>query len=86
MYKRAKLSETPSTKVIGTHSGTFQADEAMGVFLLRQLPAYRSAKVVRSRDPAVLEGLDLVLDVGGVYSHDDKRYDHHLLELTHVGR
>ena len=26
---------------IGTHSGTFQADEAMGVWLLRQLPQLR---------------------------------------------
>jgi len=79
--KRAKLEDdtTParSDKVIGTHSGTFQADEAMGVFLLRQIPAYRNSKVVRSRDPKVLDALDIVIDVGGVYDHSKLRYDHH---------
>jgi len=63
--------------VIGTHSGTFQADEAMGCFLLRQLPEYRNSKVVRSRDPKVLETLDIVIDVGGIYDHAKRRYDHH---------
>jgi len=77
-YKRAKLSHLePSTKIIGTHSGTFQADEALGVWLLRQLPLYRQSPVVRSRDPAVLEGCDIVIDVGGTYDHTKLRYDHH---------
>ena len=35
---------------IGTHSGAFQADEALGVHLLRLLPAYKNAPVTRSRD------------------------------------
>lgn len=65
-FKRAKTESTlqPSTKVIGTHSGTFQADEAMGVWLLRQLPEYYQSNVVRSRDLEVLNKLDIVLDVG----------------------
>lgn len=45
--------------------------------MLRQLPAYRNSPVVRSRDPAVLEKLPIVIDVGGVYDHDKLRYDHH---------
>eukprot|EP00934_Nitzschia_sp_Nitz4_P005286 Nitzschia sp. Nitz4//scaffold178_size73299//983//2307//NITZ4_005688-RA/size73299-snap-gene-0.130-mRNA-1//1//CDS//3329539089//5276//frame0 len=76
-YKRAKLDDTVSSKVMGTHSGTFQADEAMGIWMLRQTPEYRNAKVVRSRDLKVLEPLDIVIDVGGIYDHDKKRYDHH---------
>ena len=77
-YKRAKLSSLPpSARVIGTHSGTFQADEALGVWLLRQVPEYRNSPVVRSRDPAVLEKCDIVIDVGGVYDHANLRYDHH---------
>jgi uncharacterized UPF0160 family protein len=76
-YKRVKLDETVSDKVIGTHSGTFQADEAMGVWMLRQTPEYRNAKVVRSRDLKVLDPLDIVIDVAGVYDHDKCRYDHH---------
>jgi len=49
----------------------------MGCFLLRQLPEYRLSKIVRSRDPKVLETCDIVIDVGGVYDHEKKRYDHH---------
>lgn len=44
---------------------------------MRQLPAYRSSPVIRSRDPQVLEPLDIVIDVGGLYDHDKLRYDHH---------
>ena len=66
-----------SDKIIGTHSGTFQADEALGVWMLRQLPDYRNSKVVRSRDTSVLDKLDIVIDVGGIYDPDAKRYDHH---------
>jgi len=77
MYKRAKLSIPPSTKTIGTHSGTFQADEALGVWILRQLPEYRNSAVVRSRDPDTLVKCDIVIDVGGVYDHATLRYDHH---------
>jgi uncharacterized UPF0160 family protein len=78
VFKRAKLDESSiSAKVIGTHSGTFQADEAMGVWMLRQLPIYRNSKVVRSRDPSALVDLDIVIDVGGEYNHSNLRYDHH---------
>jgi uncharacterized UPF0160 family protein len=76
-YKRAKLDPTPSLKRIGTHSGTFQADEALGVWMLRQVNDYRNSKVVRSRDSELLKDLDIVLDVGGVYDHSALRYDHH---------
>ncbi|KAJ2238945.1 hypothetical protein GGH97_005218, partial [Coemansia sp. RSA 475] len=64
-------------KLIGTHSGTFHCDEALACFMLRQLTEYSDAKIVRSRDPAVLETCDIVVDVGGVYDHEAKRYDHH---------
>jgi uncharacterized UPF0160 family protein len=32
-----------STKVIGTHNGTFHCDEALAVFLLRQTATYAHA-------------------------------------------
>jgi uncharacterized UPF0160 family protein len=76
-FKRAKLDDLPSEQIIGTHSGTFQADEAMGVFMLRQVSKYRNSKVVRSRDLEVLDKLDIVIDVGGIYDHTKLRYDHH---------
>ena len=42
-------------------------DEALGCFLLKKLEEYRYAEIVRSRDPAILESCDIVLDVGSVY-------------------
>ncbi len=74
---KSSFSHPVSSLVIGTHSGTFQADEAMGVWLLRQLPQYYKSKVVRTRDPDILAPLDIVIDVGGVYDHSKLRYDHH---------
>lgn len=62
---------------IGTHSGAFQADEALGCWLLKRLPEYVNAPIVRSRDPKVLEPLHIVIDVGGTYDHSKLRYDHH---------
>lgn len=64
-------------KTIGTHSGTFHCDEALACYMLSRLSDYKDAQIVRSRDPAVLETCDIVVDVGGAYSHEDKRYDHH---------
>jgi len=73
-----KTSALPASgKTIGTHSGSFQADEALGCWLLRQLPLFAGARIVRSRDAAVLEPCDIVIDVGGVYDHEKLRYDHH---------
>lgn len=64
-------------KAIGTHSGTFQADEALGVFLLRQLKRWSAVPLVRTRDLEKLKPLEIVIDVGGEYEHDRLRYDHH---------
>ncbi|KAJ7092759.1 GAMM1 protein [Mycena epipterygia] len=74
----------PST-VIGTHIGTFHCDEALAVFLLRQTVTYRDAgKVKRSRDPAVLETCDIVVDVGAVYDESKQLFDHHQRGFTEV--
>ncbi|CAE8685011.1 unnamed protein product, partial [Polarella glacialis] len=62
---------------VGTHSGTFQADEALACWLLRQLPDYAQAEVIRSRDLQVLEPLDIVVDVGASYDPSRLRFDHH---------
>ncbi|KAJ3761889.1 GAMM1 protein [Lentinula raphanica] len=76
-------SETPLTKkarmgkIIGTHNGTFHCDEALAVFLLRHTATYRDSDVKRSRDPAVLDACDIVVDVGAVYDESKQRFDHH---------
>ncbi|OLL25440.1 UPF0160 protein [Neolecta irregularis DAH-3] len=61
---------------LGTHSGTFHADEALAIYLLRLLPKYKHSTLLRSRDPALLETCDLVVDVGGKYDRV-KWFDHH---------
>ena len=58
-------------------SGQFHADEALAVYLLRLLPAYKSSSLIRTRDPALLKQCHTVVDVGGDYSPPDNRYDHH---------
>lgn len=40
-------------KKIGTHSGCFHCDEALACFMLKQLPEYSNAEIIRSRDPEV---------------------------------
>ena len=64
-------------KRIGTHSGSFHCDEALGCWLLRRTQEFAGAEIVRSRDPEVLKDLDVVIDVGGVYDAGSNRFDHH---------
>jgi len=65
-------------KTVGTHSGTFHADEVVGAMLLTNFThEFRNAQIVRSRDPKVLNDLDLILDVGDEYDPKRHRYDHH---------
>ena len=63
--------------IIATHNGKFHADDVFGVALLTQL--FPDAQVVRSRDKEVLDGADIVLDVGGTYDAAARRFDHHQL-------
>ncbi|KAH6690588.1 metal-dependent protein hydrolase [Plectosphaerella plurivora] len=82
--KRLKMS--PVT--IGTHNGHFHADEALAIHMLRQLPEYKDAGLIRTRDPKLLETCHTVVDVGGEYDDAKKRYDHHQrgFETTFPGK
>lgn len=60
---------------IGTHSGSFHADDALGVAILKQL--FPDAEVVRTRDPAIWCTCDALVDVGGVDDPSQNRFDHH---------
>ena len=83
--KRIKMSDSAEkVPVIGTHNGHFHADEALAVYLLRLLPTYRSAALIRTRDAEMLKGCDVVVDVGGVHEHGIFRYDHHQREFDVV--
>jgi len=62
---------------IGTHNGSFHCDESLACSLLKLLPRYQGARVVRTRDSAVLDTCTLVVDVGGTFDRASHRYDHH---------
>jgi len=84
--KRAKTSAMAASASegprIGTHDGMFHCDEAMAVAMLRRLPAYKDAKVTRTRVPEELEKCDVVVDVGGVYDPSTLKFDHHQREFN----
>ncbi|GAA5988366.1 hypothetical protein JCM5350_004416 [Sporobolomyces pararoseus] len=71
----AKKAKT--TPVLQTHSGTFHADESLAVFLLKLLPRYANAELVRSRNPEDWAKATVVVDVGGEYDAEKLRFDHH---------
>nr|XP_046239229.1 UPF0160 protein MYG1, mitochondrial [Scatophagus argus] len=70
-------TENMTVKKIGTHNGTFHCDEVLACFFLRQLPEYKDAEIIRTRDPAQLAECDVVVDVGGEFDPKRHRYDHH---------
>lgn len=79
----AKRLKTAAMKIC-THSGSFHADESLAVYLLRLLPKFKNALLVRSRDPVVWEEADIVVDVGGKYDNGGKWFDHHQREFSEV--
>lgn len=78
--KKQKITMSP---VIATHSGQFHADEALAVYMLKQLPKYANASVLRTRDLAVLnsDAVDIVVDVSAKYD-GVKYFDHHQREFV----
>ncbi|XP_050679586.1 MYG1 protein [Leptidea sinapis] len=77
-----QLSKSISTMKIGTHDGVFHCDEVLACYMLKQLPEYKDAQIIRSRNQETLKTCDIVVDVGAVFDHDLKRYDHHQREFS----
>jgi uncharacterized UPF0160 family protein len=61
--------------LIVTHGGKFHADDAWAVAVIKVL--YPEAELVRTRDPAIIERGDVVIDVGGIWDPATGRFDHH---------
>lgn len=61
--------------IIATHNGVFHADDVFAVATLNLY--FFDTEVVRTRDNAIIEAADWVVDVGGVYNSSDDRFDHH---------
>ncbi|VDO27296.1 unnamed protein product [Onchocerca flexuosa] len=69
---------------IGTHDGKFHCDEAFAIFLLKSLPEYNNYEIIRTRDKDLLNVCNIVVDVGGEYSHAAMKYDHHQRDFAHT--
>lgn len=70
-------------KTVVTHNGLFHADEGFGVAFLSLLLG-SEMRVVRTRNPQVIEGAYVALDVGGVYDNAKLHYDHHQRDFLDV--
>ncbi len=65
---------------LGTHDGSFHADEVTACSLLLLFDCIDRDKVQRTRDLAILQTCDYVCDVGGVYDPARRRFDHHQVD------
>ena len=65
------------TKSIAVHSQSFHADDSLAIYFLRQTNEFKDASYVRTRDQEIIDSCDAAVDVGLVYDHEKRRYDHH---------
>ena len=69
-------------KSIGTHDGSFHADEVTACALLKLHNLIDKDKIHRTRDIIELQNCEYVCDVGGTYDPKKKRFDHHQKEYS----
>lgn len=62
---------------IVTHNGTFHADELFAIATLLIFLDGKPSEIIRTRDRAIIDSADYVVDVGGTYEPEKHRYDHH---------
>lgn len=67
-------------RTVGTHDGTFHADEVTACALLILFDLVDIDKIVRTRESSELATCEYVCDVGGVYDPKRKLFDHHQVE------
>jgi len=81
----SKLEGLPDgIKIIGTHDGNMHEDEVLACASLKLLPEFADAAILRTRDQALLEKCDIVVDVGAIYDPDRSWYDHHQRDFSSV--
>ena len=73
-------------KTLVTHSGSFHADDvfALATITLALSGSNEEWNIVRTRDEAIIQMGDLVVDVGGIYDPSKGRFDHHQEGVTEV--
>jgi uncharacterized UPF0160 family protein len=68
------------SRSLGTHDGSFHADEVTAAALLLVFNRIDRDKIVRSRDLGILKECEYVCDVGSLYDPSIKRFDHHQID------
>ena len=63
-------------KILVTNDGSFHADDLFATATLSILNN-GNIKIIRTRDPEIIEKGDYVYDVGGIYDEKLNRFDHH---------
>ena len=63
--------------MIGTHASNYHSDDVTGPVILKYTNEFKNHKVIRTHDPNELSQCDLIFDIGAVYDHSKKMYDHH---------
>lgn len=74
MREGGRIDTQKPFKKVGTHHGRFHADEVMATAILREI---FDVEVVRTRNPEMLNELEIVYDVGG------GEFDHHQVDKTY---
>jgi uncharacterized UPF0160 family protein len=69
-------------KLIGTHSEAFHCDEVLATSLLLRTKEFSNSIIVRTRDQALLDQMDIQCDVGAVFNPEANRFDHHQASFT----
>jgi uncharacterized UPF0160 family protein len=64
---------------IVTHDESFHCDETFAIAALRIHLKEIPHEIIRTRDKALIETADFVIDVGGIYDPSRNRFDHHQL-------
>ncbi|WP_404665082.1 MYG1 family protein [Rhabdochlamydiaceae symbiont of Dictyostelium giganteum] len=76
-------------RFLGTHDGSFHADEVTAAALLIVFDCIDPHHIIRSRKESELTPCEYVCDVGGIYDPSLKRFDHHQVgyagELSSAG-
>ncbi len=65
------------SRSLGTHDGSFHADEVTACALLLAFDLVDRDKIIRTRDLTVIDTCEYVCDVGSIYEPEAKRFDHH---------
>lgn len=76
----AAMDHPKISRSVGTHDGTFHADEVTACAMLLLFDLVDEDKIVRTRDLDELRRCEYVCDVGGIYNPSQKLFDHHQAE------